>query len=345
MCSDEKRHQPEPPPGQPVKVSFKYNDFDGGFHRFDCTIDSDFYQHENSAFGFPVDHEALWHDLDDRLTDRIRSDIESVVHWSKIKVDHKLPEEPVPAGGFLWSYRLHWEVAKAEEGIFINWKDENLARVSNEVAVSYFAEKGFELLPGQTSNKNSVVGSLEIDYERLASEARTATDDCYDRFVREAGAGSREEILRLLVAAFQELCYQRPPQEEDHLYKGELWVPAQVLGSGKSDCDSSAVAFFSFWQRTGVETVLLVEDLPIKLREKLPLELQIDNPDPKHALLGVNATRVGKQSTARVGLRDFVLFETLPLNPKLQVGDRLPAGKVARTVCMTDDCWGTSMLY
>jgi transglutaminase-like putative cysteine protease len=111
--------------------------------------------------------------------------------------------------------------------------------------------------------------------------------------------------MGLLLAFYQELTYEIPPDEVEGRQTLGMRVPTDVLVSGRGDCDSKAVAFASMWRQLPTRLVFIVV--------------------PGHALVGVEARALPGEETVRVGNRTFVLCEVAG-PAKLRPGAKSVAG-------------------
>ena len=137
--------------------------------------------------------------------------------------------------------------------------------------------------------------NVQIDYNRLAVESTGDVQSCYDALLISAGsatgtvAASDRYFMGVLLAFFQELKYERPPDKEGARDIFGLWVPTQVLSDGKGDCDSKALAFASIWRQRSARVIVILV--------------------PEHALIGVEGKPGPQESYVRVGNRYYVLCE------------------------------------
>ena len=175
------------------------------------------------------------------------------------------------------------------------WLDRELPAHDERIRAGIYKRRGL-LLKERT---------LSIDYERLIREGTEPLSDCY-RALAASGRGSNvRQFMGLLLAFYQELGYEIPPDEEEGRQTLGLRVPTDVLVSGRGDCDSKSVAFASMWRRLPTHLVFIVV--------------------PGHALVGVEAPALPDEQTVRVGNRTFVLCEVAG-PAKLRPGARSISG-------------------
>lgn len=341
-------------PPDTVRIQFRYHDFARSLHRFTCHVDGSFVRRAEASFGLPLDQEAIFDELDRRLAGKVAKKAGPLARYARIEVSHE-PAGPGAAWeSFFWKYQLAerlWDRElldkeklpphlRAEARKVEDWISKELPSVSDRIHREYYKERGFDfdLPPG------AVTASFAIAYRDLADEARPMLADCFDRFVREAGAADDEEILSLLLAAMQEMPFQFPLIKEGDLYRAGFWIPTQVLRLGLGDCDSKAGAFCGLWQRDGPQIFLLVIDVPEEVKRRLPPEIQAD----QHAFLAIEALPgLNDQEPMTRGLRRYVPYEVVrPLESglaKVHPGEQLFDGVLRSEVCMTDDCYGTRL--
>jgi len=327
-----------------LEATFCYHDFAESLHRFSCPIDANFAYQEEMSFGYPVGEPALA-ELDRRLVETLDKAVGPLARYVSLKVAHTSVAPTTPRYHILWEYRLEkfqWDAelpdVQREEAFNVEKRiRQDLKSFGHQVYLDYLRERGFDFRPTGDPRR----GFLDIAYKRLADRARPMLADCFDRFIREAGASDQEEILQLLLASFQELTFQRPSAEEDGVYQAEFWVPTRVLRCASGDCDSKATALCSLWQNARPQIILFVIQIPEDEKQKIPPGMQAD----EHVLLGIEAYPGVNQATVPVGNRQYVLSEVVrPLAPGF--GKILP-GKTLFSVipnsgfCMTEDCQGT----
>jgi hypothetical protein len=335
-----------------VQIQFRFHDFAGSLHRFNCSVDESFVRREEGSFGFPLDQEAIFKELDRRLAEEVAKKAGPLGSYATIEVSHESVDQGVPRGLILWKYRLgerRWsddlpgkeklpshlrkDALRVED-----WIAKDLPGVSRRILREYYKERGFDFdLP-----PDGGVANFAVAYKDIADKARPILADCFDKLVRESGAADDEEILSLLLAAMQEMQFQFPRVEEGDLYKAGFWIPTQVLRLKRGDCDSKSGAFCGLWQRASPQILLLVIDVPEEVKQRLPPEMRAD----QHAFLAIEALPgLNDQESLTRGLRKYVPYEVVrriePGLTKVHPGEQLLDGVLRWEVCMTDDCFGT----
>jgi hypothetical protein len=157
-------------------------------------------------------------------------------------------------------------------------RDEVVARRA-AMEVAAYRERGFRL-EGR---------DLSIDYPALVRWSAPALDGCA-KALRWAGAGYDErQYLGMFVAFLQEMRYELPPDVQLGRQTLGLWVPTEVVASGRGDCDSKAVTFCALWRAFSSPTIVIVL--------------------PRHVLVGVAMAPGPGQKFVRLGNRYYVLCE------------------------------------
>lgn len=337
-----------------VRIQFRYHDFAGSLHRFRCSVDGSFARQAEASFGFPIDQEVIFRELDRRLVGEVAQKAGPLAGYARLEAHHVPVGQGVLQGSIRWEYRLEdrrwsdelpgkerlpphlWREARGLE----RWIDQELPGVGRRILSEYYRERGFDVVLPSDGGE----ATLAVAYKDIADRARPMLADCFDKFVREAGAADDEEILGLLLAAMQEMRFQFPTIDEADLYKAGFWLPTQVLRLESGDCDSKSGAFCGLWQRTNPQIFLLVVDVPEEVKQRLPPEMRAD----QHAFLGIEALPgLNKQPTLRRGLRNYVPYEVVRHIgtglSQVHPGEQLFDGVVRWEVCMTDDCLGTRL--
>lgn len=337
-------------PPDTVQLHFRYHDFANSLHQFSCSVEGSFAREAEASFGFPLDQETVFKELDRRLAEAIRKNAGPLGRYARFEVSHVPVGRGVP-GTIRWDYRLEdrrWSYElpgkeklpshlRKEAASFEDRLKKELGEIGKRIISGYYRERGFTLdFPSHGGE-----ATFAIAYKDLADRARPMLADCFDKFVREAGAADDEEILSLLLAAMQEMQFQFPRIEEGDLYKAGFWVPTQALRLERGDCDSKSGAFCGLWQRASPQVLLLVIDIPEEAKQRLPREMQTD----QHAFLAIEALPgLNNQETLTRGLRKYVPYEVVrPIEPRLSKvhpGEQLFDGVLRWEVCMTDDCFG-----
>ncbi len=130
---------------------------------------------------------------------------------------------------------------------------------------------------------------LVIDHNALARRAMAHVDNCLQELLGAADGHPLKQLLGLLLAFYQELKYEVPPDTVGPKHILGLWVPAEVLAEGKGDCDSKAVAFAAMWRRLPPRVIVIRV--------------------PNHVLIGVEAKPGPDESYVQIGNRYYVLCE------------------------------------
>ncbi len=305
---------------QPIRI--RYRDLQNISRHFDCTIDRQFTLREEQSFGYPLDHEVLYDALDRRLKSHLD---QTYGPFYTFTVTH----EPPSQGDLRWHAKPRFRrvtpaPGKPDPALLTRTEMDVLSR---KIFAEYLGERGFELTPDN---------EIGIAYKKMSDLARPMLADCYDKLVRQTGAAGQNEILRLLLAVFQDMPYDLPPASLGEVAKGDFRVPTQVLQLGKGDCDSKSAALCALWQSPSPQILLVLTDVPedVKRRMKQPVD--------RHALLGVEAYPSFDQAFLTVGLRNYVLCEVVMPDdrqgPNLEPGERLFVGRPGLTYCMTSDC-------
>lgn len=260
------------------RLSFGFVDHNGRTHHVSCLVDRAAHAAERARFGFRSD--AVDAELDGELARLVEAEI------AARRLDPYLKVEFYGGGGYRWSWSLpagtqERESARARAALeeMKVWIDRELPGHNDRLLAEIYRRHRV-LLKGDT---------LSIDYATLIREGTDPLSDCL-QVLRSAGRGSGvRPFLGLLVAFFQELKYEVPPDEDEGRRTLGLRVPTDVLVSGRGDCDSKSVAFAAMWRRLPSRVVFIVV--------------------PGHALVGVEARALPDERTVRLGNRTFVLCE------------------------------------
>ena len=160
-----------------------------------------------------------------------------------------------------------------------SWLRGDYARIFERFQDAAFSRRGL-ILRGRT---------IDIDHNGVAKAATDDLRECYDALLAAGGAASERTFMGLMVAFFQELKYELPPDHDGPRHTFGFWVPARVVADGKGDCDSKAVAFAALWRRRSSRVIVVRV--------------------PEHALLGVEARPGPGERVVRLGNRYYVLCE------------------------------------
>lgn len=260
------------------RLSFGFVDHHGRTHRVSCLVDRQAHAAERARFGF--DREAVNAELNLELSRLVDAEVSARGLGPFFRIEFE------GAGGHTWSWNLpagtepgERERALAGLEALKAWLDRELPGQSERIRAAIYRRQGM-LLRGNT---------LSVDYEKLIREGTDPLSDCF-QVLRASGRGaSGRPFLGLLLAFYQELKYEIPPDVAEGRETLGLRVPTDVLVSGRGDCDSKAVAFAAMWRRLPSHLVFIVV--------------------PGHALVGVETRALPGEETVRVGNRTFVLCE------------------------------------
>lgn len=99
-----------------------------------------------------------------------------------------------------------------------------------------------------------------IDYEGVVQRATPVLAECFQEFKKAMAIGKDDiEALRpALLAFFQEMVYEKPPQTESGREIYEFWVPTRVMVEKKGDCDSKAASFCAMWGHLKQPALLII---------------------------------------------------------------------------------------
>lgn len=280
--------------GRRYRLTFGFIDYHGRTHHVSCLVNREAHAAERARFGF--DREAVNAELNRELALLVDAEVSArgLGPWFRIEFEG--------TGGHRWSWDLPAKMeANAKERArtaieeLTGWIDRELPGHNDRIRAAIYRRHGM-LLKGNT---------LSIDYETLIRDGTEPLSDCF-QVLRASGRGSSErQFMGLLLAFFQELKYEIPPDEEEGRQTLGLKVPTDVLVSGWGDCDSKSVAFAAMWRRLPSRLVFIVV--------------------PGHALVGVEARALPGEQAVRVGNRTFVLCEVAG-PAKLSPGAKSVAG-------------------
>jgi len=264
--------------GRRWRLSFGFVDHHGRTHRVSCLVDRAAHAAEKAGYGF--DREAVHAELNRELALLVGAEVAARGLGPYFRIDFH------GAGAYRWSWNLPGGMepgamarARAEIEELAAWLDRELPGRDAEVRAAIYRRHGM-LLRGN---------NLSIDYERLIREGTEPLSDCYGALHASGRGSSVRQYLGLLLAFYQELEYEVPPDEEGGRETLGLRVPTDVLVTGRGDCDSKSVAFASMWRRLPTSLVLILV--------------------PGHALVGVEAPVLPGERTVRVGNRTYLLCE------------------------------------
>jgi hypothetical protein len=260
------------------RLTFGFIDYHGRTHRVSCLVDREAHAAERAGFGY--NPESVYAELNAELARLVDAEVSArgLGPWFRV--------EFYGAGGHRWSWELPagMEASRKERALAAiedlkAWIDRELPGHDERIRSAIYKRHGL-LLKGNT---------LSIDYEQLIRDGTAPLSDCFQALAASGRGSSVRQFMGLLLAFYQELGYEVPPDEEEGRQTMGLRVPTDVLVSGRGDCDSKAVAFASMWRRLPTHLVFIVV--------------------PNHALVGVEAPALPGEQTVRVGNRTFVLCE------------------------------------
>jgi hypothetical protein len=256
--------------GARYMLSYGFVDYGGRRHQVSCSIVRDAVERASRAFG--LDRDELTAELNAAMQPVVDREIERRGLAGEVRItvlDH---------GGWRIEAPRGIPDASALQGLE-RWLHTDYERLFGERRVEALMRRGL-VLRGRT---------IGIDHNSVAKAAATDLGECYDALDAAGGGRSERSFLGLLVAFFQELKYELPPDHVGSRNTFGFWVPTRVLADGKGDCDSKAVAFASFWRRRSSRVIVV----------------QV----PEHALVGVEARPGPGERVVRVGNRYYVLCE------------------------------------
>jgi hypothetical protein len=256
--------------GARYRLQFGFVDYSGRRHKVSCSIVREAVERASRAFGF--DRAEMAAEISATLQQAVDREIE------RRGLSRQVQITVLEYGGWRFEAPKGTPDAAEVQGLE-TWLRTDYARLFAHLQTAAFERRGL-VLRGQL---------IRIDHNALARAATRDLDECYDALAASGGAISERQFMGLLVAFFQELKYELPPDKIGNRDTLGLWVPARVIADGKGDCDSKAVAFAAFWRRRS-SRVIVVEV-------------------PEHALVGVEARPGPGERIVRVGNRYYVLCE------------------------------------
>jgi hypothetical protein len=257
--------------GRSLRLGYGFVDYVGKHHIVTCTIQKSDIEAEQAAYGY-VEGE-LRAALNSRLQDLIDAEAarRGIAEHVRLKTEGR--------GGYRWEQSWPDEGVHRELQAFEEWLKAEMPARRDEIQQQLYRERGFLLRDGQ----------LSIDHNAIARRATPHLDDCLQELLRDAEGYPTKQLVGLLLAFYQELKYEVPPEKVGPKHIMGLWVPAEVLAEGKGDCDSKAVAFAAMWRRLQPRVIVILV--------------------PQHALIGVEAKPGPDESYVQIGNRYFVLCE------------------------------------
>lgn len=257
--------------GPSFKLGYGFVDYVGKRHIVTCTIQKSDIAAEQAAYGYV---EA---DVKAALNRRLQALINGEAARRGLTENISLKTQGW--GGYRWEASEPDEDTRLRVAAFQKWLESELPARRDEILQRLYRERGF-LLRGR---------ELVIDHNGLARLATAHVDDCLQELLRDADGYPTKQVIGLLLAFYQELKYEVPPDKVGPKNILGLWVPAEVLVEGKGDCDSKAVAFAAMWRRLQPRVIVIRV--------------------PNHALIGVEAKPGPDEAYVQIGNRYFVLCE------------------------------------
>jgi hypothetical protein len=268
------RHFVRTDDGPRYRLRFGFVDYTGKRHEIRCTLDREAVEEASRTFGW--DEAEIQSELNAALQKEAERQLEDrgIAPYVRITIQKY--------GGWRWEY-IEWPSEEGHQQAirgFTKWLEDEFPKRRDLVEARVFRRHGLLV------RNNSVY----IDHNGLARAASTDLERCYDALSMTAGESASDRyFIGLMLAFFQELQYQVPPDKMGTRDTMGLWVPGQVLRDGKGDCDSKAVAFASLWRRRASRVIVILV--------------------PQHALIGVEGKPGPREKFVRVGNRYFILCE------------------------------------
>ena len=253
------------------KLSYGFVDYVGHHHLVSCGIDKADVETEQTAYGYVSEEMRI------ALNARLQTLMEAEAVRRGVREHIRITMEGW--GGYTWKMSWDTEATRQELEDLKGWLDAEIPTRREAILQELYRAHGF-LVRGDR---------VRIDYNAIARRATPHVGDCFQALLRSAEGYPTKQVVGLLLAFYQELKYEVPPDQVGAKRTMGLWVPAEVLASGKGDCDSKAVAFAAMWRRLEPRVIVILV--------------------PHHALIGVEAKPGPDESYVRVGNRYFVLCE------------------------------------
>ncbi len=269
------------------QLSYGFVDYQNRAHHVTCTVSRADLVRQRDGFGYdPAEIQRLENQRLQALVDGEIARRRLAPHFTfTVTGDH-----------YQWRTRLHGDLEAAEaERVereaqrLSDWIEKDLDREIEKIRTELYGSRGILNRPHE----------LVIDYARLVVDGTPALENCFRALERDGIGYTRRQYLGMLLAFFQELTYELPPDVEGRRQTLGFWVPPDVMVRGRGDCDSKSAAFASLWRHFPERLILIVL--------------------PKHVLVGVEATPGPGERSVRLGNRYYVLCE--PAGPaKLHPG-------------------------
>jgi hypothetical protein len=258
------------------RLTYRFLDYGGRERTVSCRIERAAWRKAVEDYGLTP---ARWSEVNRRLKEAMEEEARrrGLDRYFTIRT----------SGRGTWEAR--WEVPGGGEP----GEQERLIRECNALLAHYkrgFQERSDEVQSEVLRQWGARVrkSTIEIDYTAVVEHAAGPLDDCARALADEARGGTLRQALGIMLAFYQELRYQVPPDEGGKDVMG-LWVPPDVLVRAAGDCDSKSVALCASWRHLPSRSIVVLV--------------------PGHALVGVEATPAPGERFVRLGNRYFVLAE------------------------------------
>jgi hypothetical protein len=260
------------------RLSYGFIDHHGRTHDVSCGVDKGSHAREVAWFGY--DRRRLNARIDKALALRVGQELEARGLAPYVSISFH------DGGAYRWTSQFRgvddMELLSrliSERASWSAWMDEEFEAERRRIDAAIYKEHGF-LLDGTR---------LGIDYEQVVVRATEALADCFRALEISAAGSNDRQRLGLFLAFFQELRYELPPDRVGGREILGLWVPTEVLVSGRGDCDSKSAAFCALWRNLSARVLLITV--------------------PGHALVAVEGKPGPQEKFVRLGNRYFVLCE------------------------------------
>ena len=259
------------------RVSYGFIDYSGQTHRISCNITKDDYNRETESYGYDA---KLFDRLSaQELSEYFNRDLEQEGLSTYVKLTF-------PDGGrYRWKYQIPSVTSESQNEIerqikrYLSTLEKRVKERYHLVMNRMLAERSFVM--------NDYL--ITIDYRKLVLKGQQPLLDCYQSLKNAGKNYNQRQFLGLLLAFFQEIKYQIPPNTVNGKNTIGLWVPTEVVANNHGDCDSKSVAFSAITKSHGLSSLVIHV--------------------PKHTLVGVESKPGPGQEFVRIGNRYFILCE------------------------------------
>lgn len=269
------------------RLSYGFVDYQGNTHRVTCGIERADLERQRRGYGYdPKEIERL---ENARLEALVRGQIERRGLTGHFHFD-------VRGNEYTWGFEVQGDPSLEERA--------RLAQQSRELEawIQRDLDAALERIRTELYGARGILNSrhkLSIDYASIVRQSTAPLEDCFQALERSGRNLNRRQYLGMLLAFFQELAYELPPDLDGRKETLGFWMPTEVLVRGKGDCDSKSAAFAALWRHFPEGLLMIVL--------------------PEHVLLGVEARPGPGERHVRLGNRYYVLCE--PAGPgKLHPG-------------------------